>query len=162
MCDMTHPYVWHGSWLETRDVILLMTVACVWYHTFICVTWLPCMCDKAYSYVQDGSLTCVTWLIHMCDMTHSYVWHGSLTCVTWLKTIQSSTLSRVPRLICICNMAHSYVWHDSFLCAALLIYCVPWHRRFSQGPFHVCHNSFVFVTWLIHMCDMTHFYMWHY
>jgi len=58
MCDMTHSYVWHDS--------------------FICVTWLIHMCDKTHSYVWHDSFICVTWLIHMCDMTHSYVWHDSV------------------------------------------------------------------------------------
>jgi len=26
---------------------------------------------------------------------------------------------------------------------------------------HVCHDSFICVSWLIHMCDMTHPYLWH-
>ena len=54
MCDMTHLYVWHDS--------------------FICVTWLIHMCDMTHS--------CVPWLIHMCDMTHSCVCHDSFQCVT--------------------------------------------------------------------------------
>jgi len=51
MCDMTHSYVRHDS--------------------FICVI--------CHSWQWQGSFICVTWLIHMCDMTHSYVWHDSLT-----------------------------------------------------------------------------------
>jgi len=50
MCDMTHSYVWHDS--------------------FICVTWLIHMYDMAHSYVCHDSFICATWLIHMpCSLT---------------------------------------------------------------------------------------------
>jgi len=54
MCDMTHWYVWHDS--------------------FICVTrltWLICvdMSDVSITCRMHDSFTRVTWLIHMCDMT---------------------------------------------------------------------------------------------
>ena len=96
VCDMTHSYVWHDS--------------------FINVTWLIHKCDMTHSYVwQDSSIypqspcasstsgvpRCVTWLIHMCDMTHLYVWHDSSINVTWL----------IHR----CDMTHSYMWQDSFI-----------------------------------------------
>ena len=38
MCDMTHPYVWHDS--------------------YICVTWLIHMCDVSHSYVWHDSSIC--------------------------------------------------------------------------------------------------------
>jgi len=64
MCDMTHSYVWHDS--------------------FLCVTWLIPMCDMTHSYVWHDSLICVSWLINMWDMTHSYVWHDSFaTSYVW-------------------------------------------------------------------------------
>ena len=93
MCDMTH-------------YVCEMTHLYVWHDSFICVTWFIHMCDMTHSYVWHDALRmwhdsfiCVTWLIHMCDMTHSYVWHDSFICVT--------------RLIHMCDMTHSYVWHDS-------------------------------------------------
>ena len=113
MCDMTHSYVRHDS--------------------FICVTWLIHVCDMTHSYVwHDSSFEmCVTWLncwyvwynlcvdtcdIRMCDMTtHSYVGHDLFICGAWL--------------IYMCDMTHSYVWHDSFICVTWLI--------------HVCLLSFV-------------------
>ena len=52
--DMTHSYVWHGSWIIH-----------VWHDS-----WLIHMCDMTHD-----SFRCVTWriwLIHMCDMTHTY------------------------------------------------------------------------------------------
>jgi len=80
VCDKTHSYVWHDS--------------------FICATWLIHMCDLTHSYVWHDSFICVTWLIHMCDMTHSYVRHDSFICVTWLIHICDVTYSYM------CDMTH--------------------------------------------------------
>ena len=55
MCDMTHSYVWHDS--------------------FIFVTWLIHICDMTHLYVWPDSFIRVTWLIHTCDMTYSYLRH---------------------------------------------------------------------------------------
>ena len=95
MCDMTHSYVWHDSfiyvtWPMHMSEQVLLDVSKWW-----CVTWLippvymsvrvgTLLCDMAHSYVWHDSFICVTWLIHKCDMTHSYVWRVSFICVTWL------------------------------------------------------------------------------
>ena len=149
MCDMTHSYVWHDS--------------------FICVTWLIHMCDMAISYVwrvtrpilpltrliylcdvRSGVIICGTWLFHMCDMTHSYVWHDSFVCVT--------------RLTHTCDMTHSYAWPDELTCVTWLIhitdtYTCTGHWMRSSGFY-----SLICVTGLIHMCahirDSTYSYVW--
>jgi len=150
MCDMTHSYVWHDS--------------------FICVTLLNHICDMTHSYVWHDSFICVTWLIHVCDETDSYVRHDSFIRVIWLirtrdilqmrrtcwltyrcvratwrcclrRVSMRMSLSRLRALSAkrcaifshICDMTHS---HDSFTCCS--------------------HASFLRATWLIHMCDMTH------
>jgi len=100
MCDMTHSYVWHDS--------------------FICGTWLFHMWDMTHSYVWHDSFICVTWRIHMCDMTHSYVWQDSFACVTH-SCAWHDTLICVTWPIHMCDMTHSYVWHDSFIRATWLI-----------------------------------------
>ena len=89
MCDMTHSYVRHDS--------------------FIRVTWLMHTCDMTHSYVWHDSFICVTWLIHTCDMTHSYVWHDSFICVTWLihTCDMSQSFTCVTWLIHMCGMTHS-------------------------------------------------------
>ena len=103
MCDMTHSYVWHDSFICVTWLIHMcgMTHSYVWQDSFICVTWLIRMCDVTHVYVWHDSFICVTWLIHVCDMTHSYVRRGSFVCVMWL--------------IHMCDMTHSYVWHGSFI-----------------------------------------------
>jgi len=49
LCDMTHSYVRHDS--------------------FICATWLILMCDMTHSYERHDSCICTTWLMQMCDYT---------------------------------------------------------------------------------------------
>ena len=48
MCDMTHSYVRHDS--------------------FICVTWLTHMFDMTHSYVRHDSFMCATWPNHKCNV----------------------------------------------------------------------------------------------
>jgi len=66
MCDMTHSYVCHGSFMRVTWLIQSHARSC---FTHSCVTWL----------IQSvTSLTrCVTWFIHMYNMAHSYIWHDS-------------------------------------------------------------------------------------
>ena len=115
MCDMTHLYVWHDS--------------------FMCVTWLIDICDMTHSYVWHDSFICVTWLTHMCDMTHSYVWHvaflcdmaysyvwhDSFICVTWLIHMcdmknHMHIVAQGVLCVSMCDMTYAvtniYVWHD--------------------------------------------------
>jgi len=51
MCAITHPYVWHDSFIRVPGLI----------HMY----------DMTHSYVCHDSFICVPWLIHMYDMTHS-------------------------------------------------------------------------------------------
>jgi len=51
MCDMTHSYVWHDS--------------------FICVTWLIHMCDMTHSYVWHDSWRYVTIRRESTEITRS-------------------------------------------------------------------------------------------
>jgi len=63
-CDMSHPHVWHDSFLR--------------------VTWLIRMRDMTHSHVYKNSILHVTSSIHTCDMTLSHSWHDSILRVTWL------------------------------------------------------------------------------
>jgi len=49
MYDMTHSYMWHGS--------------------FLCMTWLTHMCDMTHLYVWHDFFTCVPGLIHLPRMS---------------------------------------------------------------------------------------------
>jgi len=68
MCDMTHLYVRHDSY--------------VWRDSCMCATWLIHMCNmtKSYVHMTPGSFTPV---VYMFDMARSNVWHDSFT---WVAT----------------------------------------------------------------------------
>jgi len=144
-------YVWHAF---IHDTFIRVT----WrIHT-----WHIHMCDMTHSYrthsyvthsyVRHDAFICVTWRIHMCDMTHSYVWHDSFiykhdsfrrpvwirrsllqNIVSFIGLFRKSSVQDLFMCLASCMNSHSYMWHDSF----------------------------IYVTWLIHICNMTHSYMWH-
>jgi len=64
MCDLTHAYVFHDSFIRVTSLIHTcgMTYSYVW-HT----------CDITHSYVRHDVFICVTWRIYICDMTDSCV-----------------------------------------------------------------------------------------
>ena len=98
MCDMTHSYVWHDSFICVTRLIHTCDMAPlhICHNSFICGTWLlpfAGLCEKGrgahneatYGFlasVWHDSFICVTWLIHTCDKTHWYVWHDSYICGT--------------------------------------------------------------------------------
>jgi len=186
MCDLTHSYVWHDS--------------------FICVTWL----------IHMGHHSCRTWLIHtwhdsfiwdtthvghdssIRDLSYSYVSHYLLqSTVAALERVMSSARSatqlqhhcnsvglHVPLQSAVaagaaegrlCGMTRSCVWHDSFIhggqdsCICDIAHSYMWHGSFVTWLIRLCgmahsymwHGSFIYVTWLIHICDMAHSCMWH-
>ena len=146
MCDMTHSYVWHDSFICVTWLIHMcdMIHAHVWHDSFICVTRLIHMCDMTHSYVWHDSLTCVIWLIHMCDMTHSCVWHDSFICVT--------------RLIHMCDMTHSYVWKDTRMDESCHKYDRMIESVFSDAWMsHVTHmdKSCQSIVYIHCVCDRT-------
>jgi len=105
MCDMTHSYVWHDS--------------------FIRVTWLIRTCDTTHSSPKVAASEGL-WLIHMCVMAHGCVTKLIQTCdVTWLVDIWATKVGGklrfydwfqfVTRLIDMCDMTHACVWHDSWV-----------------------------------------------
>jgi len=175
MCDMTHSYVWHDSFICVTWLIHMcdMTHSYVWQASFICGTWPICLCDVTFSYVWK-------WLIRWCDRTHSYVGHGAFIEEMWLIHMHDMACSMcvacLSRLhVCVymcvyvfmCDMTDSYVrhdsitaayrgawlshlsWHDSSTCVTRLIHM--WDMTCS----YVFHDSVIYMTWLIHMCDMT-------
>jgi len=155
MCDMTHSYLCHGSFIRVIWLNQFMRHDSfdVWdtTHSYVChnssmrVPWLNL-------YVWHDCFIRTTWLIYTCDMNHSI-------CLIWLIHI-----SRNDPFICltwltyICDMTHSHihynasVWHDSFT-HTLQFMRVIW-------LIHTCNNSYV---WLVKArgCDMTHSQVWH-
>jgi len=134
MCDLTHSYVWHDSFIH--------------------------ICDMTCSYVCHDSFIRVTWLIHMCDMTHLYVWHDSFIIhqALQLQHVWRDSFICVTRLIHMCDMTHLLAWRDSCKCDM-----THWHvtglihtwrgwliRDTTRGSTRCTHE------WLIHTCTLTH------
>jgi len=103
MCDTTHWYVWHDSFICVTWLIS-------WHDSFMCVDMTHvCLCTNALMMplrcipcvyvtclihvVRYDAFICVTWLIHMCDRSHWYVGHDSFMCVAWLIHMCDSTRS---------------------------------------------------------------------
>jgi len=116
------------------------------------------MCDMTHPAVP-----CVTWLIlrcrvwrdsscgAMCDVTHPAV-----PCVTWL--ILRCRVWRDSSCGAVCDVTHPAVrwiafsdgvnvWRDSL--------------RGATSHSYVWHDSFIWVTWLVHMCGVTRSHVWH-
>jgi len=129
MCDMTHSYVWHDSFICLTWLIHVcdMTHSYVWHDSFICVIWLIHICDATHPYVWHDSSICVTWLIHMCDMTHSYVWYDSSIYV-WFHS--STRMNK-------CAVTNSYAGRDACICVNKYVrtYMHAYSRIFKA---HVC------------------------
>jgi len=141
MCDMTHSDMWHDS----RD-------------SFRCITGVITH-DRTHSHIWHDSFRNVTWLIQICDRT--YVTHSD----TWQESL------RMIGLIHIYDMTHSDMWHDLFRYVTGLTWLIQMHDRSHcawcirghQALCQICvrHDSFGYVTWLIHVCDMTYSDAWH-
>jgi len=88
MCDMTHSYVWHDSFICVTWLIHMKWRVRVCGHVRMRFMILPrvCMCmwDMTQSHAGHDSFEWVTSLSHMRDMTHSYVRHDAFPRVTWL------------------------------------------------------------------------------
>ena len=67
MCDMTHSYAWHASFIRCD-----MPHSYVWYDSVIF--------EKCLIHIFDMPLS---WRIHIYDMTNSYLYHDSFICVPW-------------------------------------------------------------------------------
>ena len=98
MCDMTHSYVWHGSFICVN--------VCVWYGY---------MCDMTRSYVWHvwhDSCICVTWLIHMCERMcepyHTYEWAMAHICTDMSHEWMCHVTHRIRYTTHIKVLCHTY------------------------------------------------------
>ena len=61
-----------------------------------------------------------------------------------------------------CDTTRSYLWHNSFIYVTRLIHMGDTSIHVSDTTHsYVWHDSVTCVTWLIHICDMTHSYVRH-
>ena len=141
MCDTTRTYecICVTWWCDVTGTCPVFS--------FICVTWLICMCAVTHLDVWHDSFIRVTWLLHMCDMTHSYVWHDSFIYVTWLIYLSQFETSVHVLSVCVCVCVCVCVRHAS--------------SRASSVSIRAWHDSFVHVTWFILTRHVTHLYMGH-
>jgi len=159
ICDMTHSYVWHDSFIRVTWLIHMcdcctaprpvyvthMNESCHTYEWVVSHIWM----SRAYVSLLHRTAPCI------CDMTHSYVWHNPLIRVTWL--IHMCHCCTAPRpvyvtwLIHMCDTTHSYVWRGSFICVTAAPHCAM----------YMWHDSFICVTQPTCMCDVAHSYVWH-
>jgi len=59
-------------------------------------------------------------------------------------------------LVCMCAMTHLYMCHNLCTCVLRLLHNVRAHlSQWDMTRLHVCHDSFIYVSWLIHMCAVT-------
>jgi len=175
MCIMTHLYVYHDSFRCVTWLIHMCTTthSYVCRDSFVCVSWPICMC----------TMTCSCTMAHSCTMTHSYLGkcmtmktpprtQNSFICVTWTHPYvwydalvydvsHDSFVCVLIRMGAVSNSCvtwtHPYVWydslvydvsHDSFVCVLIRMGAVS-----NSYVWHMWHDSFKCVTWLIHMCD---------
>jgi len=161
MCDMTHKYVCHDSFICVQLIIYMCAITYLygWHDSFIWVTrliyivpWLnesPQQCfvgSHLHLYTPRCVHMWVTWLINMCAMTHLYV------CIC------------VQSLIYTGDTTHLYCAMTQWKSAAVLRWqsytlVYTWMRSYVSDLTHkyVCHDSFI----CVHTCAITHLYGWH-
>ena len=171
VCDMTHSYVWHDSFIWVTCPIHAgdRAESYMWHDSTHTYMWHDVF-DSAAGYTEVSVLV----LVSACErQALGDVWHDrsqalnkhSQAQVTSTSTRRCATWSFncVIWLIHLCDMTHSYVWHDSFICVTCPIHaggwfiCVTWRIHMCDMTHsYVWHDAFMCVTWRIHMCDMTH------
>ena len=171
-CDMIHAY-------ERRIIAGIPEI--LWYDTFICVTWLICICDIRVTWFMHMSEESLQESLRYCDMTHSFVWHDSFVSVTYVwhdSCIRARNHWRDPW--------DSIIRWDSFICGTWTIYmhdvtnlCIRhthdmthtyeqeiggiipeilWCDTFIRVTWLICICD-IYVTRLVHTCDMSHSYI---
>jgi len=132
ICDMTHSYVWRGS--------------------FICVTWLFYMCDVTRSYVWRDSFICVIWQIH--SFVESWMWHQWMIHVTHNNEschTQSGCPTRCDTYDWVSHVTHvnSESCHTQSECPTK-----KWHMWINE----LCHTC---EQWVMSHSKRVSYKMWH-
>jgi len=103
-------------------------------------------CDMTHFRMRHDSLT------HMSESCHIWipVWLDPFICVMSQRRECHTCICVYYSSIHMCDMTHSRLRHDSFTCMA--------HDSFKSVTrlIHVCRDSLIHVSWLIHICDLTH------
>jgi len=140
MCDMTHSYVWHDSFIwDTTHVGHDSSVRDLTYSYVS--HYLLQMTVEALERVMSSARS-ATQLQHHCNSGRRHA------------RLQSAVAAGAAegRL---CGMTRSCVWRDSFMCVAWLIHSC------RTRLVHMWPGAFVYVAWRIHVCDMAYSYIWH-
>ena len=147
MYDMTHPYVWHDSFLYATWLICVCEAFLRAYHSFEPQSPYACGWVSWHTWCKDliwhtwcKDLMCHRWCWHL-------IWHTSCKHLVSLMH-HCIPVTRLRRLIAYAWVMSRiiYVWHATFICGTCLI--------------HLSHDSSICETWLVSKCDMTHWYMW--
>ena len=111
----------------------VMSHACVWHDSCMCVTWLMHVCDMTHACISRFDMSHAALIMSQCDIIHSCVFHVTLMHMSpaALITYNMSLVSCIP--------AHA-AQHDSDSCLSYAI-------RHEVGMTHV------------HACDITHTWM---
>ena len=162
MCDMTHSYVWHDSFIY------------VWHDSFICVTWLihihtskPSL-EQFHRMLRVRSHGTYAWVTaHMNESWHIWLSHINASCHIWMSRTSKPSLEQFHRKLRVCrhDMSHTHPsrTHGSQSWGLPLLriprtsctcVCVTW-------LIDVQHDTLICVTWLIDMCDTTYVYLCH-
>jgi len=135
--------MWHDSYtltdmflVERKDSMRAINIPftyvmhwCVWYDSFICVTWHDffmqrCLWASARIWCEPLNPRSYAWYIYVFDMTYSYVW-------------RAMTHSHTQE----CLLASARIWYDTFICAT-------WHDLFTHPGMSQCEHKDL--IWLIH------------
>jgi len=154
MCDPTHLYGWHDSF-----IYIPLFFAYAWHDVLIYVIWPIRPRDMSHSYACHVR---VPLIVHVCAMTHSYIllflayaWHDVLIYVLQGGEDPQDALSLLV------------IFRKRALQLVALLWKMTCNLKFPMSLLHpvwlirLCDTTHSCVPWLIRTCTMTHSYMWH-
>jgi len=141
VCDMTHPYMCHVS------VIYVTSLVCahIWMSH---VTYMNESCQIHEWVMTHIWLRHEPWLSHLWHVTYtnesSFMWHK---CVIIYVICDVTFVTQMEKL------SHTWIY-----VTPLVNLCHTGGQRESPNmtQSYICHDSSMYLAWLIHICDMTH------